>query len=77
MTLVVARIDNEYIYIESDSKSTDDRLVRSDPLCGLLKTLILNPFICVSFSGTVSFPELALKKLRRKYASKNDSRNKH
>lgn len=62
MTLVVARIYNENIYIESDSKVTDDRLVRSDPLCGLLKTLILHPFICISFAGNVTFAELALKK---------------
>ncbi|MCK5311852.1 MAG: hypothetical protein KAJ62_07075 [Desulfobacteraceae bacterium] len=62
MTLVVARIVEENIYIESDSKITDERLVRSDPLCGLLKTLILHPFICVSFAGNVHFAELALKK---------------
>lgn len=62
MTLVVARIENENIYIESDSKVTDDRLVRSDPLCGLLKTLILHPFICISFAGNVTFAELALKR---------------
>jgi hypothetical protein len=60
MTLVVARIDQENIYIESDSKITDDRLVRSDPLCGLLKTLILNPFVCVSFAGNVHYAELAI-----------------
>ena len=55
MSLIVARIVEDNIYIESDSKITDDRLVRSDPLCGLLKTLILNPVICISFAGIVHF----------------------
>jgi len=62
MTLIVARIEEDNIYIESDSKITDDRLVRSDPLCGLLKTLILHPFVCISFAGKVYFAEIALKK---------------
>ncbi len=62
MTLVVARIDSEKIFIESDSKITDDRLVRSDPLCGLMKTLILNPLLCISFAGKVYYAELAIKR---------------
>lgn len=61
MTLVVARIDGCNIYINSDSKITDDRLVRTDPLCGLLKTLILRPFVCVSFAGNVKFAESAIR----------------
>lgn len=61
MTLIVARIYKENIYIESDSKITDERLVRSDPLCGILKTLILHPFVSVSFAGNVNYAELAIK----------------
>ncbi|MFT5719987.1 MAG: hypothetical protein ACI9W6_000276 [Motiliproteus sp.] len=62
MTLVVARIDKENIFIESDSKITDERLVRSNPLCGLLKTFILHPFVSMSFAGNVVFAELELRK---------------
>jgi hypothetical protein len=62
MTLVVARIVEDNIFIESDSKVTDERLVRDNPLCGLLKTFILHPFVSVSFAGNISFAECALKK---------------
>ena len=62
MTLVVARIDEENIYIQSDSRITDDSSVRSDPLCGLLKTLILHPFVSVSFAGNVHFAEKAIQR---------------
>ncbi len=62
MTLVVARIEGDNIYIESDSKITDDRAVRSSPLCGLLKTLILHPFVSVSFAGNVHYAEQAINR---------------
>lgn len=63
MTLVVARATADNIYIESDSKITDERLVRSDPLCGVLKTIIYHPFLCISFSGNVALAEIAIKRL--------------
>lgn len=62
MTLIVARIIDNNIYIESDSKVNDPKLVQSDPLCGLLKTLILHPFVCISFAGAVHYAEIALKR---------------
>lgn len=63
MTLVVARIVEDNIFIESDSKITDERLVKNNPLCGLLKTFILHPFVSISFAGNIVFAELALKKV--------------
>lgn len=62
MTLVVARIENQNIYIESDSKITDENAIRSNPLCGLLKTLILHPCVCVSFAGNVHYAEQAINR---------------
>lgn len=61
MTLIVARIDDDTIYIESDSRITDESKVKTEPLCGLLKTLVLHPFFCVSFAGNVHFAEEAIK----------------
>jgi len=62
VTLIVARIDENSIYIESDSRITDESKVKNDPLCGLLKTLILHPFFCVSFAGNVHYAEEAIKR---------------
>lgn len=61
MTLVVARIHEGKIYLESDSKITDEKFVRSNPLSGMLKTLIIHPFVCVSFSGNVYFAKKAIE----------------
>jgi len=60
MTLIMARIVENNIYIESDSRITDPKVVRQDPLCGLLKSLIIHPFVCLSFAGIVFFAEKAI-----------------
>lgn len=59
MTLVVCRKIDDDIFIHSDSKIIEDvgtgserELRQNRPLCGLLKTLILHPHICVSFAGS-------------------------
>ena len=60
MTIVIGRIIDNDIYIESDSRITDFRLVQTNLLTGLLKTIILNPFLCLSFAGFVEYAEKAL-----------------
>lgn len=62
MTLVVARLIDENICIQSDSRVTDPKLVNSNPLCGLLKTVMPHPFICLSFAGDVHFAEIAVQR---------------
>ncbi len=61
VTLVVGKLQNDKIYIESDSRITDPNIAKASPLCGLMKTLILHPFICMSFAGQVVYAEDALK----------------
>jgi hypothetical protein len=61
MTLVVAKIINEKIYIESDSKITDEYDSWYNPLLGVLKIVIISPSIAISYSGNISYAEEALK----------------
>jgi hypothetical protein len=63
MSLIIAKIIDGKIYIESDSKVTDKDAVRTDPLCGLLKTIIIHPCISISFAGVIYFAEKALKSI--------------
>lgn len=59
MTLVVCRIHEEELFIQSDTRVLDDYgvgaerfLSQNQPLLrGLLKTVILHPHICLSFAG--------------------------
>lgn len=62
MTLVVGRIEGKNIFIESDSKISDENLAKHNPLYGMLKTIIISPFLCISFaSNNINFVEDALK----------------
>lgn len=61
MSLVVGRIIDNNIFIESDTRITDIKEVPSEPLSGCLKTIILHPFICMSFAGNIYYAELAIK----------------
>lgn len=63
MTFVVAKIIGDDLFIESDSRITDRSKVRQDPLCGLLKSVLVSPTICISYAGSVDFAELAIKKI--------------
>jgi len=63
MSLIIAKIISGKIYIESDTKITDKDAVRTDPLCGLLKTIIIHPCISISFAGVIYFAEKALKNI--------------
>ncbi len=63
MTLIVGRIIDEKIYIESDTKITDESAAKVNPLLGTLKIIIIHPFICVTFAGKLYFAEKAIKEI--------------
>jgi len=53
MTLVISRIIEKSIHIHSDTRITSPNIFKNNPLAGLLKSVILHPFICLSFAGNV------------------------
>ncbi|MCB0462924.1 MAG: hypothetical protein R2816_10520 [Flavobacteriaceae bacterium] len=61
MTLIICRQIKEKVYIVSDSKVTDKNAVRNNPLAGNLKSLILNPYLSLSFAGNVHYAEKILE----------------
>ena len=61
MTLIICRQIKEKIYIVSDSKVTDKDAVRNNPLTGNLKSLILNPYLSLSFAGNIYYAEKILE----------------
>jgi len=61
MTLVIAKIIKGDIQIISDTKITDIYLGRENPLKAQLKTIILTPFITLSFSGNPLYAKDILK----------------
>jgi hypothetical protein len=61
MTLIVGKLIGDEVYLEADSRISDPRVARLDPLCGQLKCVIVNPFLCVCFAGNVHYAELALR----------------
>jgi hypothetical protein len=72
MTLVVGRITQESIRVDSDSKITDANIApnRNYIFSGLLKTIILNPLISVSYAGGVETAQTAIEQLYQ--LEKND-----
>lgn len=63
MTLVIARITDKGIRIDSDSKLTDPAVIRPNPLSGVLKTIVLDRTICVSYAGAVIYAQEAIEHL--------------
>ena len=61
MTLVIGRIFDNKIRVTSDSKIMDSTVVRNNPLLGNIKSIIINPQICLSFAGNVFFAEKLLQ----------------
>ena len=59
MTLIVSRIIENKIYIESDSKITGEFVVANNPLDSKLKALILAPKLCLCYAGNISYAEQA------------------
>lgn len=66
MSLVVARKFGSQIYIVSDTKITYCNR-ETKPLEGVVKSIILNPFLCVSYAGTVEYANDAIKKYKEKH----------
>lgn len=60
MTLVLGKIIDNDIYIDSDSRLSPSDGTTSNPLEGALKTVILHPFVCVSFAGHVEYARDAI-----------------
>ena len=65
MTLVVGRITQGGIRVDSDSRITDPNIAsnRNNIFSGLLKTIILNPNISVSYAGAVDTAQKAIEQL--------------
>jgi len=59
MTLIISRIIENKIYIESDSKITGEFVRRNNPLDSKLKALILAPKLCLCYAGNISYAEEA------------------
>lgn len=65
MSLVVAYIQNGRAYIVSDTKATNDGDTLLSLTKGVLKTVILNPSLCVSYSGDVRRALGALREIHK------------
>jgi hypothetical protein len=65
MTLVVGRIIQGMLRVDSDSKITDPNIVsnRNSIFTGVLKTVILNPRISISYAGGVETAQKAIEKI--------------
>ncbi len=65
MTLIIARISQNFLRIDSDSKITDPLVAsnRNNIFSSLLKTIILNPTISVSYAGGVETAQKAIEEL--------------
>lgn len=61
MTLVVARIEGLNLFIESDSKVSDPLMVQKSPVCSVIKTVILNPLVTLSYAGDVPLAEEVIR----------------
>jgi hypothetical protein len=63
MTFVIARITKTGLRVDSDSKLTDPNVIRTNPLSGAIKTILLDKGISVSYSGTVDYAQQAIEHL--------------
>nr|WP_294924258.1 hypothetical protein [uncultured Flavobacterium sp.] len=65
MTLIIAKICHGAVRVESDSTISDPNIVsnRNSIFSGVLKSIILNPSIAVSFAGDVEVAQSAIDKL--------------
>lgn len=57
MSLVVAKIIEGKIQIESDTKVSGENVVRNNPIKGRLKTLILDHNLTLSYAGDIALAE--------------------
>ena len=65
MTLVVGRIIQNTIRIDSDSKITDPKIVsnKNSIFSSYLKTILINPRLCISYAGGVDYAQNAIEDL--------------
>src|SRR5680860_814462 len=63
MTLVVGRICQESLRIESDSRITDPNIASNNNniFSGLLKSIVLNPSLSISYAGGVETAQKAIE----------------
>jgi hypothetical protein len=66
VSIVIAKIIGDYFDIRSDSRVTDPNLVKGDMLTGILKSVIINENLCISFAGGVLDAQNALKFILQK-----------
>lgn len=60
MSLIVANKIKGHIYIVSDTKITYyDK--ETKPIDGVIKSIIINPFLCVSYAGIIDYANKAIK----------------
>lgn len=65
MTLIIGRIVQGSLRIDSDSRITDPNIVsnRNSVFSGLLKTIILHPKLCLSYAGGVDVAQEAIEQV--------------
>jgi len=68
MSLIVARKDGNKLGIVSDTRLTfpyhETKGLKTSPLDGIVKTIILHENLCVSFAGELEHAELAFKEIK-------------
>jgi hypothetical protein len=77
MSLIVAKKEGDYIYIVSDTKLTNTDNLNREKLPGpeefsAIKTVILNPWICISFAGYTGDANKAIAECRKMSNRVND-----
>ncbi|SRR6266542_6581371 len=72
MSLIVARKQGNQLAIVSDTKLTypneDIKGQKNNPSEGVIKTVIINPNLCVSFAGDIDYAEKAIKELNNNHS---------
>src|SRR6185436_4863333 len=63
MSLVVSKIIDNKIEIESDSRITDINEAKKESIYGVLKSIIVYPQLCISFAGSIYLAEKAIKEI--------------
>jgi len=63
MSFIIAKIIDGKFDIRSDSRITDPKIIQTNPLSGILKTIIIDPKTCISFAGIVDEANMAIEYL--------------
>lgn len=61
MTLVVARISGDDLFMVADSKLNDPTTIENNPLKSILKIAILHPLVKLAYAGIVHYAEQVIK----------------